>query len=96
VIVEKPVEVKSFIHHESSRTTDLAAIFRANILAERRKRGWFQSQLAKKMKTTRSWISKTENGHCAPELRSIQNFADAFEIPAYLLLVPRVKEEEKR
>lgn len=67
---------------------ELADVFRANVLALRRRRGWSQRNFAEKIGVRRTWISKIENGHCTPMLPSIQKIAEAFDVAPHALLVP--------
>ena len=71
---------------------DITDVVRSNIIAERTKRGWMKQELAQKMSVCKSYISKVEKGKVNPSLLSVERFAHAFGIPAYVLLIPTNKE----
>lgn len=45
-----------------------------------------QTEMAQKLGVTKSWISEIENGHKAPTLALLQNYADVLEMPLSSLL----------
>ena len=56
----------------------------------RNKRGWTQEQLEEKANVSVNEVSKVERGLVIPRLNILDSFADAFEIPASLLLDPHL------
>jgi len=49
-----------------------------NIERDRIKKGIKQNELAKKLKTSQSYISRVENGSLSPSIKMLQKIAEAF------------------
>ena len=61
-------------------TEDVCKRFGRRLRKIRRARAWTQIDLAVHAGLQRSFISRLENGHTEPCLRTLETFADAFEI----------------
>lgn len=98
IVPAEPVEaVPDFFiaEHDKHPLVDLFGVFVKNVNAARQKSGLSQSQLAKRIGAPRTRISKLENHKASPTLSTLQRLADAFGVPAYVLLIPSSKPQEK-
>ena len=68
------------------RTTPLAARVGARVLLLRKRAGWSQEQLAQKTGYARAAIASIETGRIVPALEKLLDLAQAFGVPASLLL----------
>jgi DNA-binding XRE family transcriptional regulator len=73
---------------------DLAEIVTENLIYRRKTRKWSHAKLAKKMGVFPSYIYKIERGDHKPNLPTLQRYADAFGVPAYVLLIPSPRPQE--
>jgi len=80
--------------HPTRTGGELAEIVRQNLVEARVKSGLSQRVLAARMDLPRTWISKLENGAQNPTILTLQRLADAFGVPAYVLLIPSPKPKE--
>ena len=74
---------------------DLAEMVTENLILRRKTRKWSPQTLAKKMGVFPSYIYKIEKGEHHPNLPTLQRYADAFGVPAYVLLIPSPKPKEE-
>lgn len=62
------------------------SIFAKRFKQERMKKGLTQKELAIKFNTNKSNISRYENGYSIPKVKSLQNYADFFNVSIDYLL----------
>lgn len=56
--------------------------FGAKMAEERKRRGWTQAQLAKKMGVHGQFIVMLESGNKRPSVKTVAKAAEAFQLPA--------------
>lgn len=54
---------------------------RKRMVEERKRRNWFQEEVASKLNITQQSISQIEQGKRTPSLKLAKNIADIYEIP---------------
>jgi transcriptional regulator with XRE-family HTH domain len=75
----------------------LTNIIVANIVSARKKRGWNQSDFAKKLGKCTPWLNRMENGNAVPTLSTLELMANALNVqPADLLRIPGRKKKTNK
>lgn len=79
-------EYKSFLREKNERLEKKKMILADKIIAERKKNGWSQEELAEKIGVTRQAVSKWEGAQTTPDLQKLLQMSNVFGVSADYLL----------
>jgi len=77
-----------YARNMSLATKSMRAVLADNVLRLRKKRGWSQTVLGSKSGTSQRTVSNIENETNDPGSENVEQIAQAFGLPGYMLFIP--------